>query len=85
MREVTATDIRNHFEEFLDIAREEPVGIRKLGKLCVVMMPAATYDHLRKIEDAYWIARAAAAEASGEWLSHDEATKVLTEGLKRPE
>ena len=85
MREVTATDIKNHFGEFLDLAREEAVGIRKSGKVSVVMVPADEYDHLQKMEDAYWIARAQAAEASGEWVSHDEATRALTERLKRPE
>ena len=49
------------------------------------MVPAVEYNHLQKMEDAYWIARAQAAEASGEWVSTDEATRVLTERLKQPE
>jgi prevent-host-death family protein len=85
MREVTATDIKNHFGEFLDLAREEPVGIRKSGKVSVVMVPVEEYDHLQKLEDAYWIARAEAAESSGDWVSHEEATRLLADRLKRPE
>ena len=84
MREVTATDLKNRFGEFLDLAREEPVGIRKSGKLAAVILSADEYDHLQRLEDAYWIGRAQAAEASGEWVGHEEATRLLSEHLKRP-
>jgi len=85
MREVNATEIKNQFGEFLDLAKEEPIGIRKSGKLTTVLMSAVEYEHLQRLDDAYWIARAEGAEKSGEWVSHHEAVRLLTERLTRPE
>jgi prevent-host-death family protein len=85
MREVNATDVKNQFGEFLDLAREEPIGIRKSGKLTAVMLSADQFDHFQRLEDAYWIARAEAAEKSGQWIGHDEAMRILTERLKQAE
>jgi len=85
MREVNATDVKNQFGEFLDLAREEPIGIRKSGKLTAVMLSADQFDHFQRLEDAYWVARAEAAEKSGQWIGHDEAMRILTERLKQAE
>ena len=85
MREVNATDLKNQFGEFLDMARDEPVGIRKSGKLTAVMVSADEYEHLQRLEDAYWIARAEAAESRGQWVGHEEAVQFLAAGLKKPE
>jgi prevent-host-death family protein len=85
MREVNATDVKNRFGEFLDLAREEPIGIRKSGKLTAVMLSADQFDHFQRLEDAYWIARAEGAEKRGQWIGHDEAMRILTDGLKRAE
>ncbi len=85
MREVNATDMKNQFGEFLDLSRDEPIGIRKSGKLTAVMVSAEEYEHFQKIEDAYWVARADAAEASGQWVNHDDAMRLLTDRLKQPE
>ena len=85
MREVNATDVKTQFGEFLDMTRAEPIGIRKSGKLTAVMLSAEEYEHLQRVEDAYWIARAEAAEARGQWLGPEETMRVLTERLKRPE
>jgi prevent-host-death family protein len=52
MREVNATDIKNQFMEFLDLARDEPIGIRKSGKLVAVIVSADQYEHFRRLEDA---------------------------------
>ena len=85
MREVNATDVKNQFGEFLDIARDEPVGIRKSGKLTVVMVSADDFDHFQKLDDAYWVARAEAAERRGEWVGHEEAMRLLGERMKQAE
>ena len=61
MREVNATDFKNQFAEFLDLTKDEAIGIRKSGKLTAVMVSAEEYEHLRRLEDAYWVARAVAA------------------------
>jgi antitoxin Phd len=85
MREVNATDLKNQFGEFLDLARAEPVGIRKSGKLTAVMVSAEEYEHLQRLDDAYWIARAEAAEARGQWVGPDEALQHLASRLKQPD
>jgi prevent-host-death family protein len=85
MREVNATDLKSQFGEFLDLARDEPVGIRKSGKLTAVMLSADEYAHLQRLEDAYWIARADAAEKQGQWVGHEEALQLLAGRLKQSE
>ena len=85
MREVNATDLKNQFGEFLNLAQDEPVGIRKSGKLTAVMVSVEEYAHFQKLDDAYWVARAEAAEQRGQWVEHDEAMRLLTDRLKRPE
>jgi len=85
MREVNATDMKNQFGEFLDLTRDEAIGIRKSGKLTAVMVSAEEYEHLQRLEDAYWLARAEAAENRGQWVGHEEAMRLLAGRLKRPE
>lgn len=85
MREVNATDLKHQLGEFLDLARDEPVGIRKSGKLTAVMLSADEYEHLQRLEDAYWIARPEAAERRGQWVGRDEALQHLTSRLKQPD
>ena len=52
MRKVNCCRLKHQFGEFLDIARDEPVGIRKSGKLTAVMLSADEYEHLQRLEDA---------------------------------
>jgi prevent-host-death family protein len=85
MRQVNSTDFKNHLGEFLDMAKDEPLLVNKMGKAAVVVLAADEYEHLQHLEDAYWIARAQAAEERGEWIGHDEAMRVLTERLQRAE
>jgi PHD/YefM family antitoxin component YafN of YafNO toxin-antitoxin module len=85
MREVNATEIKSQFGEFLNLAQAEPIGIRKSGKLTSVLLSATEYEYLQGLENLYWISRAKAAEASGEWVSEDAAIQLLTQGLQRSE
>ena len=82
MREVNATVVKSQFGEFLNLSKDEPIGIRKSGRLTNVLLSAVEYEYLQGMEDLYWVARAKAAEVSGEWISHDDAVRVLTERLK---
>ncbi|HLJ95851.1 MAG TPA: hypothetical protein VKU02_21925 [Gemmataceae bacterium] len=50
-----------------------------------VFLSPHEYDHLQRLEDVYWVARAEAAEAKGQWVGHDEAVRLLTDRLKRLE
>jgi PHD/YefM family antitoxin component YafN of YafNO toxin-antitoxin module len=85
MRQVNSTDFKTHFGEFADLVRDEPIEVLRGSKRVGVFLSPEEYDHLQSLEEAYWIARATAAEAAGEWLGHDEAIRWLTAGLKRPE
>ena len=83
MRQINSTDFKNHFGEFLDLAKDEPITIGKSGKAIAVVMSVEEYEELQRLEDAYWRARAEAAEAAGQWVDPDEAMRVLTRRLKR--
>jgi hypothetical protein len=48
-----------------------------------VFISADEYEHLERLDDAYWGARAEAAEREGRWLGHEEAMRALTEKLTR--
>lgn len=81
--QVNSTDFKNHLGEFLDMAKEQPVVVHKSGKPIAVVLGATEYEYLQGLEDLYWVARAEAAEKTGEWVSHDEAVRLLTERLKQ--
>ncbi len=85
MRQVNSTDFKTRFGEFVDAARNEPIEVLRGSKSVGVFMSPEDYDHLRRLDDAYWAARAQAAEAGGEWIGHAEAMRLLTDRLKRIE
>jgi antitoxin Phd len=85
MRQVNSTDFKNHLGEFLEIARDEPVQVRRTGRPVAVLISWEEYEHLQSLEDGYWLARAQAAEKSGEFLSHIESIRLLNELLIRSE
>jgi PHD/YefM family antitoxin component YafN of YafNO toxin-antitoxin module len=85
MRQVNSTDFKTHFGEFVDLARDEPIEVLRGSKPIGVFISSVEYDYLQRLEDAYWVARAVAAEAKGEWVSHEEAIRLLSNGFKRPE
>lgn len=61
----TATEVKNKFGEFSDIARNEPVIVEKTGRKAIVLVAFEEYERLTQIEDAYWAEKAARAEADG--------------------
>ena len=83
MRQINSTDFKSHLGEFLELAKEEAITIGKAGKPIAVLMAVEEYEELQRLEDAYWRARAEAAEAEGRWVDPDEAMRVLTRRLKR--
>jgi antitoxin Phd len=85
MREINSTDFKNHLGEFLGLVRAETLMVSKSGKPLAVVMSAEEYEHLQRLKDAYWIARAQSAESRGDWIGHDEAMRTLTERLKQSE
>jgi len=63
--EATATEVKNKFGKFSDIARNEPVIVEKTGRKSIVLIAFEEYERLIQIEDAYWGEKAARAEADG--------------------
>ena len=85
MRQVNSTEFKTHFGEFADMVRNEPIEVMRGSKAVGVFVSRDDYEHFQRLDDAYWAARAQAAEASGEWVRHEEAVRVLTDRLKRSE
>ena len=83
VRRINARDFKNQFDEFLSMAKAEPIAISEFGKPVAVVVSAEEYEHLQRLDDAYWRARAEGADAKGEWIGHDQAMPVLTERLTR--
>jgi len=63
--EATATEVKNKFGKFSDIARNEPVIVEKTGRKSIVLIAFEEYERLTQIEDAYWGEKAERAEADG--------------------
>jgi len=63
--EATATEVKNKFGKFSDIARNEPVIVEKTGRKAIVLIAFEEYERLTQIEDAYWAEKASRAEANG--------------------
>jgi prevent-host-death family protein len=83
MRQVTSTDFKTRFGEFVDMVRDEPIEVLRGSKRVGVFLSIGDYEHLQSLDDAYWVARASAAESEGRILGHEEAMRVLTDKLTR--
>ena len=77
MKIATATDVKNRFGEFLDEARSEPLAVNRNGRKVAVLMSWAEYRRLVALEDAWWAARAEAAEAEGGYLGPEKSMDAL--------
>jgi prevent-host-death family protein len=85
MLKARATEVKNKFGEYLEKALVEPVSINKTGRNVAVLLAYSEYERLLAIEDAYWGARAQAAEQQGflgTEASMDELKRLLAD---RPE
>ncbi len=65
MKTATATDIKNHFGEYLEKSISEPVVIEKTGRPVAVMLSLQDYERLAALENKYWAQQAARAEQNG--------------------
>ncbi len=63
--QASATDVKNKFGKFSDIARNEPVIVERTGRKTIVLLSFEEYERLIAIEDAYWAEKAKRAEAEG--------------------
>ena len=81
MKIFAAKEAKNGFGRLLDTAQREPVTIEKKGRPVAVVLSLEEYQRLEAIEDAWWAARADAAEREGDWLGPEESEKYLREIL----
>jgi len=72
----TATDIKNHFGQYLEESILEPVFIEKTGRPVAVMLSAKEYERLTALEDAYWAQKAIKAEKTG-YIGKKESANLL--------
>ncbi len=72
----TATEIKNHFGEYLEGALLEPVVIEKTGRSIAVMLSMKEYERLMALDDAYWAKKALEAEKAG-YIGRKESSKFL--------
>lgn len=78
---VKATEMKNKFGHFLQVALVEPVVVEKTRQQVAVLMSMKEYERLTKLEDSYWGERAKAAEAEG-YLSEAGTRQFLEASLR---
>ena len=83
MQEVSSSEFKNHLGEYLNSSQSEPILVQRSGKPIAVLMSPAEFEWLQQMEDLYWIARAQASEAAGEWIGHEESVKTLTQQMQQ--
>jgi prevent-host-death family protein len=84
MKTVNATEIKNHFGEYLDAARAEPVVVIRNGRNVAALISWEMYERLEALDDAYWAERAMQAEKSG-YLSPEDSKRAMANLLKHAE
>lgn len=82
MKTASATDVKNHFGEYLQSSLKEPLVIEKTGRPVAVMISMEDYERLQAMEDAYWIRKAEEAGAEG-MLGVAATKKFVASKLKR--
>ncbi len=85
MRQVSATDFKTHFGEFATLVRDEPIEVLRGSKPVGVFLSPEEYDHLQRLDDAYWAAQAQAAVERNDFLSAEETMRWVSERLTRAE
>lgn len=85
MRQVSSTDFKSKFGEYADAVRDEPIEVYRGKRPVGVFVSTEEYEHLQKLDDAYWAARAQAAVERGEFLTPEEVMRWLNQRLARGE
>lgn len=73
---VAATDLKNKLGQIINQAQREPVLVQSHGRDMVVIIDHQEFARLRRLEDAYWTARAEEALKSG-FLAPEESMAFL--------
>ena len=78
----TATEVKNHFGEFLEKAQRGPIMVEKSGRMVAVLLSREDYDRLQALEDRYWGERALEVLERGQTVGHEEAMQILNTRLE---
>ncbi len=73
MEFVSTTEFQSQLGRYLASTRKAPIVVQKSGEPLAVVVSPIEYQHLQELEDLYWLARAEAAEITGEWVTHHTA------------
>jgi prevent-host-death family protein len=84
MSTVAATELKNKLGQVIEQARREPVFVKSHGRNTVVIVDHEEFARLRRMEDAYWAAKADEAAKSG-FLSPEDTLARLTERMTEEE
>ena len=76
MKMTTATNIKNHFGQYLEASISEPIIIEKTGRSVAVMLSMQEYERLTLLEDQYWAQKASLAEKEG-YIGKQASLKLL--------
>lgn len=69
----------------LDMAQDGPVRLERNGKPFAVLISTQEYEHLTRLEDAYWADRADATLAEDDFMSAEESEAFLEGILNAPD
>ena len=78
---VSTQEAKSRLEPLFDKAQATPVAITKQNKPVAVLLSVQAYQHLQRLDDAYWTSRAEENEATGELLSAEESEAFTQELL----
>lgn len=73
---ITATEVKNHFGQYLEASITNPVFIHKTGRPVAVMLSTTEYERLINLEDAFWAQKALNGERSG-YIGKQASTEFL--------
>ena len=65
MQQVNSTDFKTRFGDFVDLVRDQPIEVLRGTKPIGVFLSPEEYQHLQRLDDAYWAARG--AWCRGQW------------------
>ena len=77
MTSATSTEFKNHFGEYLERARQEPISIERNGRPSAVLISSEEFERLTKLEDQIWGERAMRAKEAASWISAEESVDAL--------
>jgi prevent-host-death family protein len=75
MRTYSTIETRNKFSEIIDIARREPVGISKHGRVVSIILAKEDYDRYVENEEERWM--------SYKTIPADDVTDEINDAIKK--